>query len=97
MYGIERIVFFYNFEGLDKTLGLKVLKEFDYDFTSTTFDFPMSVIEAAFLENVMEGNDVAKVFVKLNFGNPAHDVTFKRDVHERVANARGVKKSGQVG
>ena len=69
-----------------------MLKEFDNDFTSPTFDFAMSVVDTAFLEDVGEGENRAEFFVVFDFDDAAHNVAFEHDVHESVADAGRVQK-----
>lgn len=48
------------------------------------------------MKNIAECDDLAHIFMKLDFGDSTNDVAFKHDVHDSVANAGSVKKSRRV-
>ena len=93
VYGVERIVFFDCLKRFDESLSLKMLEKPDDGVSCIHFGITAGVGYAAFLENVGEGDDVAQVLVKFDFGDAANDVIFERDVHEAVANVWRVEKS----
>lgn len=95
-YGVKGISFFGKLERFYKTFSSKVLEKFGDSVASVHFVIATRVFDTAFLENIGEGENWAKLFVELDFGNAAHDVAFEHNVHEGIANARSVKERNFV-
>lgn len=95
-YGIKGFDFFGKFERFDKTFSSKVLEKFYDNVASVHFVIATRVFDTAFLENIGEGENWAKFFMELDFGNAAHDVAFEHYVHEGIANTRSVKERNFV-
>ena len=93
VYGVERIVFFDCLKRFDESFCLEMLEKLNDGIASIHFGITAGVGNAAFLENVIEGDDVVQVLVKFDFGDAANDVIFEREVHEAVANVWRVEKS----
>ena len=73
-----------------------MLEEFNDNFTRPTFDFAVSIVDTAFFENVVEGENGVEFLVVFDFDDAAHNVAFEHDVHESVADAGRVQKSDFV-
>jgi len=74
-----------------------VFKESDNDFANSEFSFSVCVVEIAFVENVVEGEDRNHLFVKSNFDNTIKDVKFNFDDSSSVLHVRNVVERIVVG
>ena len=95
--GVKGVLFLHYLERFDEILSLKMFEEFYDDLTCVHFCITTGFVDTTLVENIAEGDNVAKVFVKFDFANSAHNVALKRGVHEGVADGRNVKQCGVVG
>ena len=95
--GVESIAFFGELKRIYNAFAFKVFKESDNDFTDSEFYKSWCVVEIAFIENVVEGEDRNHLFVKSNFDNTVKDVKFNFDDSSSVLHVRNVVECVVIG
>lgn len=89
---MESVAFFGQLEVFDDGLMFEMLKEGKQEFAGATFNFRVSIFEATFFKNVVEGDDRTHLFVSKNFLNANHGVIFEFDIHGGVLLSGHVKQ-----
>ena len=95
--GVESIAFFGELKRIYNAFAFKVFEEGNNSFTNSEFDDSWYVVEIAFVEDVVEGEDRNHLFVKSNFDNTVKDVKFNFDDSSSVLHVRNVVECVVVG
>lgn len=88
---------FDGFKVFDELFVFEVLKKINDSVASVAFFSFVRVFEAAFEEEVVEGDDGSELPVLFNFDDSAEDVVFELDIHLGIILIGDVEERGVEG